>query len=88
MNKEVVLKGIPFKGQFPLSSNLKSEPGVYIIADRRNKIADIGETENLKERISARKKNKGWHLWFCKEDNPRSRARIKKFIVEKYQLAV
>lgn len=88
MNKEVILKGIPFRGQFPLRSNLKSEPGVYIIADRRNKIADIGETENLKERISAHKKNKGWHLWFCKEDSPRNRARIKKFITEKYQLAI
>ena len=88
MNKEVILKGIPFKGQFPLRSNLKSEPGVYIIADRRNKIADIGETENLKERISSRKKNKGWHLWFYKEENSRNRSRVKKFMTEQYQLAV
>lgn len=87
MNKEVVLKGIPFKGQFPLSSNLKSEPGVYIIANRQNKIADIGETENLKERISSRKKNKGWNLWFCREDNFENRIRIKNFIAEKYQLS-
>lgn len=88
MNKEVVFKGIPFRGQFPLKANLKNEPGVYIIADRYNKIADIDETENLKERISTRKKNKGWHLWFCRVDNPKNRSRIKKYIRQEYQLAV
>ncbi len=86
MNKEVIFKGIPFKGQFPLGANFKNEAGIYIIADRKNKIADIGETENLKERVSGKKK-KGWYLWFCKEENPRNRIRIKKFISQSLQMA-
>jgi hypothetical protein len=86
MNKEVVFKGLVFRGQFPLSSKFKDEPGVYIIADKRNKIADIGETENLKERISSKKRS-GSYLWFCKEPSPRNRSRIKKFLSKSLHLA-
>ncbi len=86
MNKEVIFKGIPFKGQFPLKAKFKSEPGVYIIADRRNKIADIGETENLRERVAI-KKNVGKHLWFYKEPNSKNRIKIKNFMLKSFQLA-
>jgi len=86
MNKEVIFKGISFKGQFPLNSSFKNEPGVYIIADKKNKIADIGETENLKERIADKKKKRGY-LWFCPENNFRNRLKIKRLITESFQMA-
>lgn len=86
MNKEVIFRGVPFKGQFPLNSKFKSEPGVYIIADRKNKIADIGETENLRERIAINKKA-GSHLWFYREPNPKNRIKIKNFISRSFQMA-
>lgn len=86
MNKEVIFKGIPFKGQFSLKSKFKSEPGVYIIADRRNKIADIGETENLRERIAIKRKL-GKHLWFYKESNPKNRIKVKNFMLKSFQMA-
>lgn len=87
MNKEVVVKGFAFKGKFPINFSFQKEPGVYIIANPKNKITDIGETENLKERISVYKRNRGWSVWFCNVDSQRTRQRIKKFISEKYQLA-
>lgn len=86
MNKEVIFKGIPFKGQFPLNTKFKSEPGVYIIANRKNKIADIGETENLRERVAIKKKT-GKHLWFCYEPNQKNRIKIKDFISQSFQIA-
>jgi excinuclease UvrABC nuclease subunit len=85
MNKQVIIKGIAFKGQFPINFSFEKKPGVYIVANPKNKIADIGETENLKERISVYKKNKKWSVWYCDETSQRARQKIKKFISEKYQ---
>ena len=85
MNKEVIFRGIPFKGQFPLKAKFKNEAGVYIIADRKNKITDIGETENLKERIASQKKQ-GRSLWFYPEENYQNRLQIKNFISQTWSL--
>ncbi len=87
MDKQVVIRGFAFKGKFPVNFSFDKKPGVYVVANPKNKIADIGETENLKERISLYKKNKGWSVWFCDEENQKVRQRIKKFVAEKYQMA-
>ena len=87
MNKQVIIKGFTFKGSFPVSFSFDKKPGVYIVANNKNKIADIGETENLKERISAYRRGRGWSVWYCNEENQKMRQRIKKFITEKYQMA-
>ncbi|HKM40597.1 MAG: hypothetical protein ACOXZ1_02500 [Patescibacteria group bacterium] len=86
MNKEVIFRGIPFKGQFPLKTKFKNEAGVYIIADRKNKITDIDETENLKERM-ANKKRQGKYLWFYPEENYQNRLQVKNFIRQAWSLA-
>ncbi|MCK9439223.1 MAG: hypothetical protein WCY43_02330 [Patescibacteria group bacterium] len=87
MDKQVIIKGFAFRGKFPVNFSFDKKPGVYIVANPKNKIADIGETENLKERISLYRKNKGWSVWFCNEESQRARQKIKRFIAEKYQMA-
>ncbi|MFA5421105.1 MAG: hypothetical protein WC280_03745 [Patescibacteria group bacterium] len=84
MDKQVIIKGISFKGKFPINFSFDKKPGVYIVANPKNKIADIGETENLKERISIYKKNKNWSVWYCDETSQKARQKIKRFISEKY----
>ena len=87
MDKQVIIKGFAFRGKFPVNFSFDKKPGVYIVANQKNKITEIGETENLRERISVYKKSKGWSVWYCNEEKTRRRQKIKKLMLEKYQMA-
>lgn len=87
MNKQVIISGLAFQGKFPINFSFDKKPGVYVVANAKNKIADIGETENLRERISLYKKKKGWSVWFCNEEDQQARQVIRQLVARKYQLA-
>ncbi len=76
--------GYSFKGSYSIQNLSGKIPGIYIITNSEHKIStdnivDVGETENLEERIENHerkdcwKNNNGYFLWFHYDDNQDSR---------------
>ena len=79
-----------FKGPFQLRTEFNEVAGVYIITTLGNKVVDVGETDNLKERISSHDRkpcwtrNMGCMLWFYGERRSEERLTIEKNIRDSY----
>ena len=76
MSNTTIVEGNTYDGPWSLSSTTFNEvAGVYLIVDTNGTIVDVGETENLKGRISNHERsgcwsrNGGFNLWFYHEIN-------------------
>lgn len=81
--------GFEFDGPHPVNATFNAVAGVYLIATPSGVIVDVGETENLSERIpnherrSCWRRNVGTNLWFHREACERERYVIERFIRNK-----
>lgn len=73
------IQGYNFEGPYSTSTNFNAVAGVYLITTSSNKIIDVGETDNLKERIPNHERRQCWEnndatsLWFHHESNRENR---------------
>lgn len=64
------LNGVTFDGPRGVDAWLPALPGIYVIARTDNVVVDVGETENLAERIGSHDRrscwdrNQGAYVWF------------------------
>jgi len=80
MNEQTVTyEGYTFYGPFSVNISFKAVAGIYLITNSQGTIVDVGETENLKERIPNHErrdcwsKNNGVNLYFHYEANQQQR---------------
>ena len=80
MNEQTITyKGYTFKGPFSVSTSFNEVARIYLITNSNKNIVDVGETENLKERIPNHEryncwtKNGGINLYFHHENNESQR---------------
>ncbi len=79
-----------FKGPFELRTHFNNVAGIYVITTIGNKIIDVGETDNLQERISGHERkscwttNMGCKLFFYQEKREVQRLEIEKQIRNAY----
>lgn len=78
-NKTVDVMGYPFEGPYAITTSFNQVAGVYLITNVEGKIIDVGETDDLKNRIPGHEraecwsKNLGENLWFHFESNQQRR---------------
>lgn len=60
----ISIEGITFQGPGPLKNIFKNKSGVYVVLTRtlegRYKILDVGESENIWERINSHERKTCW----------------------------
>lgn len=72
-------EGYTFNGPFSVNTNFNAVAGIYLITTLQGIIVDVGETENLKERIPNHERrncwtrNSGVNLYFHYESNQQQR---------------
>lgn len=55
------IQGYEFEGPFPLyTSSFNGVGAVYVISDDKNSSIDVGQTDNLKERMSSHDREDCW----------------------------
>lgn len=75
----IIYEGYTFNGPFSINASFSEAAGIYLITNSNGNIVDVGETENLKERISNHErhncwtKNGGINLYFHHENNESQR---------------
>lgn len=75
----ITYEGYTFNGPFSINTSFNEVSGIYLITNINGTIVDVGETENLKERIPNHErrgcweKNNGVNLYFHHENNENQR---------------
>ena len=82
--------GYSFEGWYSINDTLPEVAGVYLITNSRGAVSggivDVGETDNLKNRIPSHERrdcwarNSGLYLYLHREDNKDQRLAIEKVI--------
>lgn len=86
-------EGYTFNGPFSVDASFRTVAGIYLITTSQGTIVDVGETENLKERIPNHErrdcwaKNNGVNLYFHHENNQEQRLKKEKLFRIKGNLA-
>ena len=57
---EMNVQGFNFEGPYLLDANFNEVPAVYLISDQNNKPIDVGQTDNLKNRIPNHERTNCW----------------------------
>jgi len=82
--------GYDFVGPYSLNTLFKKVAGIYLITKSGGEIIDVGETENLNERIPDHERgdcwndNDGINLWFHFKNNRDQRLTKEKFLRSHY----
>ncbi len=85
--------GYQFDGPYSVNEDFNNVAGVYIITTPNAVIVDVGETENLKDRIPGHErrqcwiKNGGTIFYFHREVHSQNRLAIESLIRNKYNPA-
>ena len=90
MNEPTInYQGYIFNGPFSINTSFNEVAGIYLITNSNGTIIDVGETENLKERIPGHERkdcwtrNSGVNLYFHHENNSDKRLEKEKFFRNK-----
>ena len=92
MSSTTTVEGSIYDGPYQINNTLFNEvAGVYLIVDINGSIIDVGETENLKDRIPSHERSLCWNrqggvnLWFHHEPNQSQRLYKEKHIRDTFQ---
>lgn len=89
----MLFAGYQFEGPHPLDgTNWEGVPAVYVILDNKDAVIDVGETDNLKDRLANHERRPCWErncdgeifVAARKEDSGPTRRRIEGEIREEY----
>lgn len=75
----VTYEGYVFNGPFSINASFNEVAGIYLITNSDGTIVDVGETDNLKNRIPSHERrscwarNNGINLYFHRENNQEQR---------------
>ncbi len=78
-------EGYTFNGPFSINTSFNEVAGIYLITTVNGNIVDVGETDNLKQRIPNHERracwsrNNGVNLYFHHENDQKQRLAKEKF---------
>jgi len=82
----ITYEGYVFNGPFSINTDFNTVAGIYLITTSQGTIVDVGETENLKERVPNHERRNCWsrnnavNLYFHHETSQQQRLVKEKFL--------